>query len=159
MVFMQTDNGSSFASDKSFSQRVSKWFKQAGITGITAHSIRKHLATKMAENGATEFELMAWFGWGDPKEARPYITKANRKKMSKSAGAKRVSGTGPELNVERASIKAKKMNDFNHIAKRWRPHPESNRGGRICNPLRNHSAMRPHSVVTVSASISYACKN
>lgn len=26
---------------------------------------------------------------------------------------------------------------------RWRPHPESNRGARICNPLRHHSAIGP----------------
>jgi hypothetical protein len=26
---------------------------------------------------------------------------------------------------------------------RWRPRPESNRGARICSPLRNHSATRP----------------
>ena len=25
----------------------------------------------------------------------------------------------------------------------WRPHPESNRGARICNPLRHHSAIGP----------------
>ena len=25
----------------------------------------------------------------------------------------------------------------------WRPEPESNRGARICSPLRNHSATRP----------------
>ena len=29
---------------------------------------------------------------------------------------------------------------------RWRHHPESNRGNRICNPVRGHSAMVPHSV-------------
>jgi hypothetical protein len=25
----------------------------------------------------------------------------------------------------------------------WRPDPESNRGARICNPLRHHSAIGP----------------
>jgi hypothetical protein len=28
-------------------------------------------------------------------------------------------------------------------SRRWRPRPESNRGARICSPLRNHSATRP----------------
>ncbi len=28
--------------------------------------------------------------------------------------------------------------------KKWRPRPESNRSRRICNPLRSHSATRPH---------------
>lgn len=26
----------------------------------------------------------------------------------------------------------------------WRPDPESNRASRICNPVRNRSAIRPH---------------
>src|SRR5690606_39727209 len=30
---------------------------------------------------------------------------------------------------------------------RWRPRPESNRGARICSPLRNHSATRPCAVI------------
>lgn len=75
-----------YASDKALSQRIAKWFRQAGIDGVTAHSVRKWLATRMAERGATEFELMAWFGWRDPKEARPYVEKASRKRMAESAG-------------------------------------------------------------------------
>ena len=30
--------------------------------------------------------------------------------------------------------------------KNWRPRPESNRGARICSPLRSHSATRPYQV-------------
>ncbi len=30
-----------------------------------------------------------------------------------------------------------------HKCRAWRPRPESNRDGRICSPLRNHSATRP----------------
>ena len=30
-----------------------------------------------------------------------------------------------------------------HVTAEWRPRPESNRGARICSPLRNHSATRP----------------
>ncbi len=29
------------------------------------------------------------------------------------------------------------------LLKQWRPRPESNRGARICNPLRHHSATGP----------------
>lgn len=86
LTFLLSDEGSSYASDKALSQRVSKWFRQAGVHGVTAHGVRKWLATKMAENGATEYELMAWFGWNDPKEARPYVEAANRRKLAKKAG-------------------------------------------------------------------------
>lgn len=88
LVFMTTDSGKPFASDKAFSQRIAKWFRQAGVNGVTAHGVRKWLATKMAENGATEYELMSWFGWKDPKEARPYVQAANRKRLAESAGAR-----------------------------------------------------------------------
>ena len=88
LTFLLNDLGQAFKNDKILSQRVSKWFKQAGIYGITAHSVRKWLATRMANNEATEYMLMAWFGWKDPKEARPYIQTANRQELAKSAAAK-----------------------------------------------------------------------
>lgn len=86
MVFLTNENGAAFKNDKVLSQRVAKWFRQAGVEGVTAHGVRKWLATKMAENGATEYELMAWFGWKDPKEARPYVQAASRRRLAASAG-------------------------------------------------------------------------
>lgn len=89
MTFVLTEAGAAFASDKALSQRVAKWFRQAGVKDTTAHSVRKWLATKMAERGATEYELCSWFGWRDPKEARPYVQAANRRRMAARAGKKR----------------------------------------------------------------------
>lgn len=86
LAFVVTEHGRPFKSDKAISQRVAKWFRQAGIEEVTAHGVRKWLATRMAELGATEYELMAWFGWRDPKEARPYVEQANRRRMAASAG-------------------------------------------------------------------------
>lgn len=88
MTFVLTEEGAPFASDKALSQRVAKWFRQAGVKGVTAHSVRKWRATKMAEGGATEMQLMSWFGWKDPKEARPYVQTANRRQMAREAGEK-----------------------------------------------------------------------
>jgi integrase len=88
LVFLTNEHGAAFASDKALSQRVAKWFRQAGVKGVTAHGVRKWLATKMAENGASEYELMAWFGWRDPKEARPYVEAANRLRLAAAAGAR-----------------------------------------------------------------------
>lgn len=90
MTFLLSEYGNPFKSDKALSQRVSKWFRQAGVEGITAHSVRKWLATRKAEEGATEMQLMAWFGWNDPKEARPYVQKANRRKLASQIGPNRV---------------------------------------------------------------------
>ncbi len=88
MTFLLSDAGKPFESDKALSQRVSKWFQQAGITGITAHSVRKWRATKMAEAGATEYQLMASFGWRDPQEARPYVQAASRQRLAQEAADK-----------------------------------------------------------------------
>jgi integrase len=93
LVFLTNDWGRAFASDKALSQRIAKWFRQAGVEGITAHSVRKWRATKMAEGGATEYELTAWFGWKDAKEARPYVQSANRRSLAESAGRRMQSVT------------------------------------------------------------------
>lgn len=90
MAFLVRDDGAMFASEKAMSARVVKWIRQAGIGGITGHSIRKWLATKKAEEGATEMQLMAWFGWRDSKEAKPYVSKANRRKLAAQIGPDRV---------------------------------------------------------------------
>lgn len=85
MAFLLNDWGRPYKSDKSLSQRVAKWFRQAGVEEITAHSVRKWLATRMANNGATEQQLVAYFGWSDPKEARPYTHSVNKAKLAADA--------------------------------------------------------------------------
>ena len=55
-------------------------------------------AARAAENGATEFELMAIFGWRDPKMAAHYVQAANRKRLAAQAMEK--------LNVGGTSIPA-----------------------------------------------------
>lgn len=90
MTFVLTEDGAAFASDKAISARVAKWFRQAGVFGVTAHGVRKWRATKMAEGGATAYQLMAYFGWRDPKEAKPYIEAANRQKLAREAGEKAI---------------------------------------------------------------------
>jgi len=89
MTFLLNEWNKPFASDKALSQRVAKWFRQAGIEGVSAHGVRKWRATKMAERGATEYQLMAWFGWSDPKEARPYVQAASRRRLAQE-GADRM---------------------------------------------------------------------
>jgi len=88
MTFVLTEDGAPFASDKAMSKRVAHWFRQAGVIGVTAHGVRKWLATKMAEERRTEYQLCAFFGWRDPKEARPYVQAANRRRLAGEAKRK-----------------------------------------------------------------------
>lgn len=59
----------------------------------TTHGLRKAAATYLAEQGATDHQLMAWFGWTSISQAQVYTKAANRKRMSQGA-AKLISGTG-----------------------------------------------------------------
>lgn len=68
------------------------WFRkacnEAGVPG-RAHGLRKAAASKAAEEGATESQLNALFGWADgSREAAVYTRGANRAKMAQEARQK-----------------------------------------------------------------------
>lgn len=50
-----------------------------------AHGLRKYGATRLAERGATEFQIMAFLAHKDPREARRYVQAANRTKLAADA--------------------------------------------------------------------------
>ncbi|MGH6792151.1 MAG: tyrosine-type recombinase/integrase, partial [Methyloceanibacter sp.] len=81
---------------ESFGNLFKKACKAAGVVAPkqAAHGLRKVAATRAAENGATAFELMAIFGWTDPKMAAHYTRTANRKRLAAQAMTKlNASGT------------------------------------------------------------------
>jgi integrase len=65
------------------------WFRkrcdEAGLPQCSAHGVRKAGATIAAENGATEHQLMAIFGWDSPKQAGHYTRKVSRKRLAGDA--------------------------------------------------------------------------
>ena len=65
------------------------WFRkrcnEAGLRHCAFHGLRKAGATIAAENGATEHQLMAIYGWESPKQAALYTRKANRKRLAGDA--------------------------------------------------------------------------
>jgi site-specific recombinase XerD len=64
------------------------WFREicqeAGCAG-SAHGLRKALATRLANEGATTHELEALFGWRGGGMASLYTRRANRTKLAGSA--------------------------------------------------------------------------
>jgi integrase len=64
------------------------WFirrcREAGLAR-SAHGLRKLGAQRCAEAGASEHQLMALFGWANPKQAALYTKKANRAKLEAAA--------------------------------------------------------------------------
>jgi integrase len=65
------------------------WFRrrcnEAGLPHCSAHGLRKAGAVIAAENGATERQLMAIYGWRSSKMAAHYTEAANQKKMAADA--------------------------------------------------------------------------
>jgi hypothetical protein len=59
--------------------------RTAGVSGKSAHGLRKVAATRAAENGATERELEAIFGWFGGRMATLYTRSANRSRLAAGA--------------------------------------------------------------------------
>jgi integrase len=62
--------------------------RAAGLVNRTAHGLRKAAATRAAENGATDKELDAIFGWKDGQMSRIYTKNADRVLMAGRAMGK-----------------------------------------------------------------------
>lgn len=75
MTYVTTEHDKPF-SIKGLGNRISDWFTQAGLPHLTAHSVRKGLATNIAENEATDLMLEGMFGWKDSKTSKIYTRNA-----------------------------------------------------------------------------------
>ena len=84
MAYLLTEYGRPY-SIKGLGNRISDWFAQAGLEDLTAHSVRKGLATNVANNSATDLELSSMFGWRDSKTSQVYTAKANRARLARQA--------------------------------------------------------------------------
>ncbi|MDK3075797.1 tyrosine-type recombinase/integrase [Sedimentitalea sp. JM2-8] len=89
LAFLVTAFGKPFTSNG-----FGNWFRKqcdaAGLNHCSAHGLRKAGAALAAENGATERQLMAIFGWSTMKEASRY-TRAARQKVLAASGMKHLS--------------------------------------------------------------------
>lgn len=89
MTFLVTHKGTPFAKES-----FGTWFRAAcdaaGVPG-SAHGLRKIAAIRCAENGASEAEMNAMFGWSDrSRESATYIRKANRQKLGVAASERMI---------------------------------------------------------------------
>ncbi len=78
------------------------WFKDqcalAGLSHCSAHGLRKGAATRLADHGGTEHEVMSLMAHSTPKEGATYTRQANRAKLAASGMAK-VYGSKTEQNL------------------------------------------------------------
>lgn len=94
------ERGHSFVKE-SFGNVFSEAARAAGVEK-SAHGVRKIAAQIAAENGATEAELDAIFGWTGGRMASHYTRQANRVKLAKNAAEKLKSIPAPLVKVRGA---------------------------------------------------------
>jgi integrase len=102
LTWLINDYGRPFTED-GFGNRFRKWCDEAGLPHCTVHGLRKAGATIAAENGATDDQLMAIFGWTTKQQTTLYTSKANRRRLAKE-GIKHLSlERNEDRNVPRVS--------------------------------------------------------
>ena len=94
LSYVVTDQGS-VRSVKAASQWFSEKAREAGITGKTAHGLRKRRTELLIEAGATRDQVKAWIGHEDDRMIAHYAKKFDRKRA--------LSGTDQERKVSNFS--------------------------------------------------------
>lgn len=112
-VFVTHSGGKPYATAASFGNAFADWIKAAGLpTECSLHGLRKHGATRLAERGATEWQIMAFLGHESPSEARRYVAKANRVTMVADAlrllPGQELPNLSPELGKQAPQVTGKK---------------------------------------------------
>lgn len=87
MTFLVTEYGKPFTA-AGFGNRFRAWCDEAGVKEGSAHGLRKAAATILAENGATEAQLRAIFGWDENSNEPRRYTRAARSKRLAAEGMK-----------------------------------------------------------------------
>ena len=88
LTFLTTAFGRPFTSN-GFGNRFRKWCDEAGLQHCSIHGLRKAAASRLAELGCSEYEIMAITGHTTSKEVTRY-TRAARQKVRAESALKRL---------------------------------------------------------------------
>ena len=93
LTFLMTEQGKAFTAGG-----FGNWFHdmaaEAGLPmGFNTHGLRKAGATRGAEAGWTDHEIMAWGGWKTLSEVQRYTRAVNRRRLAQGAVHKLTTGT------------------------------------------------------------------
>lgn len=83
-TFLITEKGKSFTSN-GFGNKFRDWCDQAGLNHCAVHGLRKAAASRLAEMGCTEQEIMAITGHKTSKEIVRYTRAARQRTRAESA--------------------------------------------------------------------------
>jgi integrase len=84
LTFLMTHQHKPYTA-RGLSNRMRDWCDEAKLPQCSAHGLRKAGATLAAENGATEHQLMAIYGWTTARQAEKYTRRASRKRLAGDA--------------------------------------------------------------------------
>ena len=84
LTYLVTQDDRPFKNAESLGTWFAKSVKRAGLSGISAHGLRKKFASKQAENESTTNEIAALGGWSDLQKIELYTKSAEREKMAKN---------------------------------------------------------------------------
>lgn len=87
LTFLTTEFGKPFTTN-GLGNKMRDWCDEARLFHCSTHGLRKAGATIAAENGATDEELMAIYGWVTKAQTSVYTRKANRKRLAENGIAK-----------------------------------------------------------------------
>jgi integrase len=98
VTFLETRNGT-VRSGWALGNLMARWVAEAGLGGkdasghlLSLHGLRKAGARRAAEAGVDVWEMSAWFGWTDIKQAAHYAKSYNRARGA-DAMAEKLAGT------------------------------------------------------------------
>lgn len=84
LTFLLTGFGAPF-SDAGFGNWFRERCDEAGLSHCSAHGLRKLAATRMANAGCTDRQLMAMFGWRSMSEVSRYTKAADQARLAEEA--------------------------------------------------------------------------
>jgi integrase len=84
MAFLVNDYGRPYT-PAGFGIRFKQWCTAAGLPHCTAHGLRKAMARRMGELGATNLQIKAVGGWSNDREVAIYTESANQIALADTA--------------------------------------------------------------------------
>ena len=87
LTFLVTEYGKPFTAN-GFGNAFKDWCRQANLPHCSAHGLRKALATRLAERGATPHEIMAITGHQSLEEVERYTRAVRKSRLADSAMSK-----------------------------------------------------------------------
>ncbi len=88
LAFLTTQYGRPFKDGASFGNKFREWCDDAGLSGRSAHGLRKSAAVRLVEAGCTTKEVQAITGHASLREIERYTKAAEQEKLARQAIAR-----------------------------------------------------------------------